>query len=113
MATLFLFLLRKFKNSFDPLLILKNLIMETKNLKIRVSELEVHQEVKKTFKKKEMSIMEFSMNRFGQEQPITVIESIDKYFIIDGLCRFEIAKKHIDFQPGFPAIVFLQDSLNS
>jgi len=68
--------------------------METKNLKIRVSELEVHQEVTKTFKKKEMSIMEFSMNRFGQEQPITVVESNNKYFIIDGLCRFEIAKKH-------------------
>jgi len=68
--------------------------MKTKNLKIRVSELEVHQEVTKTFKKKEMSIMEFSMNRFGQEQPITVVESNNKYFIIDGLCRFEIAKKH-------------------
>ncbi len=63
-------------------------------IKIEAGVLDVHPlaATAKSQTKKSNGVLEFTMNEFGQIAPITVLKRDNKYLIIDGIERWEIAK---------------------
>lgn len=56
-----------------------------------VATFQVHPDVKKTYREKDMDCLRFTMEKFGQQTPVKVIERGGQMYIIDGVSRFKCA----------------------
>jgi hypothetical protein len=59
--------------------------------KLKVSELQIHPLVKNVRHYQPNTFIKFSLQQFGQQNPIAVVKRNDEYFIIDGCIRHDIA----------------------
>ena len=62
--------------------------------KVKIQDLQIHPELR-NLKVSESQIkrMSFLLEKFGQYQPISVTQVESQIFVVDGLIRFESAKK--------------------
>ena len=69
--------------------------MKTNNqiFKCNVEDLQIHPEVEKTYQEKKTPLMEMTMKNYGQQQQISVVIRDSKYYIVDGVTRFKVAKQ--------------------
>jgi len=69
--------------------------MKTNNqiFKCNVEDLQIHPEVEKTYQEKKTPLMEMTMKNYGQQQQISVVIRDSKYYILDGVTRFKVAKQ--------------------
>ena len=58
-----------------------------------LDDLEIHPEVLKIYQEKNLVFLKYTMAKLGQEQPITVVKIGNKYFIVDGVARYIVAKE--------------------
>jgi DNA modification methylase len=54
---------------------------------------QVHPEVEKTYRPKDLDCLRFLLNTFGQRNPVEVIERSGQMYIIDGVSRFNCARQ--------------------
>lgn len=66
--------------------------MKNQILTIPISELEIHPDVKEKHSPINLDKIEYTMKMFGQQQPITIIVSNKKNYIVDGVLRFMAAQ---------------------
>jgi hypothetical protein len=66
--------------------------MKIQILTIPISELEIHPDVKEKHSPINLDKIEYTMKMFGQQQPITIIVSNKKNYIVDGVLRFMAAQ---------------------
>lgn len=70
---------------------LKN--MENPFTSAPVATFQVHPEVAKTYREKDLDSLQFTIAKYGQQTPVKVIESGGQMYIIDGVSRFKCVKQ--------------------
>jgi DNA modification methylase len=58
-----------------------------------ISNFQVHPEVQKTYREKDLDGFRFTMEKLGQQKPVEVIEKSGQLYIIDGISRFKCAQQ--------------------
>jgi hypothetical protein len=64
----------------------------TKMSIIPIEDIEIHQEVIPFIKEKKINHIKYTMNRFGQQMPVVGNLVDGKFYIADGVVRYEVAK---------------------
>ena len=58
-----------------------------------VANFQIHPEVQKTYREKDLNCLQFTMEKFGQQTPVKVIKREGQLYIIDGVSRFKVAEQ--------------------
>ncbi len=61
--------------------------MNNKVIEFKVSDLEIHPKISPTIKEKNLSLLNYTMKKYGQQQPISVVIRDDKKYVVDGTSR--------------------------
>jgi ParB-like chromosome segregation protein Spo0J len=75
--------------------------MKREILNAPINNFQVHPEVVKTYRDRELDSLMYTLNKFGQQNPILVVERKGQLYIWDGVSRFKAAK-----QLGLPSILY-------
>jgi len=62
---------------------------------------QVHPEIKKICRERELESFEFTLSKFGQQNPVSVVEKDGQFLIIDGVSRFKAAT-----QINLPSLIY-------
>ena len=65
--------------------------MKNQVVKFKVSDLEIHPKISPTIQEKNLSLMNYTMKRFGQQQPISIVIRDSKKYVVDGTSRTIVA----------------------
>nr|WP_315203823.1 DNA methyltransferase [uncultured Flavobacterium sp.] len=65
--------------------------MKNQVVKFKVTDLEIHPKILPTIQEKNLSLMNYTMKRFGQQQPISTVIRDGKKYVVDGTSRTIVA----------------------
>ena len=65
--------------------------MKNQVVKFKVTDLEIHPKILPTIQEKNLSLMNYTMKRFGQQQPISIVIRDSKKYVVDGTSRTIVA----------------------
>lgn len=61
--------------------------MTNRVTQFRVTDLEIHPKISPIVQEKNLSLMNYTMKRFGQQQPISIVIRNSKKYVVDGISR--------------------------
>jgi DNA modification methylase len=61
--------------------------MKNQVVKFKVSDLEIHPKISPIIKEKNLSLLNYTMKKYGQQQPLSVVIIDDKKYVVDGTSR--------------------------
>lgn len=61
--------------------------MTNRVTQFRVTDLEIHPKISPIVQEKNLSLMNYTMKRFGQQQPISIVIRNSKRYVVDGISR--------------------------
>lgn len=69
----------------------KNKNMKNINSNAPVASFQIHPLVQKTYREKDLDSLSFTLEKYGQQTPVKVVERSGQMYIIDGVSRFKVA----------------------